>query len=282
VPHPRVGAQATVSLYAAYVKEGGDRRTIDALREEGAGKIERLRARGYDVGRGHDADYAAPPAVSTRLETIYAQARHALYAVLDAGVVQAVSPHHIRVRTLSRDREDYLAHPRSGESIRDDDVERIVALVASTGSRRPQVQIVISDGLNANALSENLRAVLPPLRRKLASAGLHVADADVVIQNGRVRAGYHVGALVDADAVVHVIGERPGTGLDTVSAYLTYGRDAAGRSRWSPDLDHAATTAVCGIHREGKSPSEAVDEVARLLPRILEVRRSGVALGTAW
>jgi ethanolamine ammonia-lyase small subunit len=36
---------------------------------------------------------------------------------------------------------------------------------------------------------------------------------------------------------------------------------------------------VCGIHREGKPPSEAVDEVARLLQRILETRRSGVALG---
>ena len=281
VPHPRIGEHATAALYAAYVKEGGDRRTIHALREEGAGKIERLRARGYDVGRGHDADHAAPPAVSARLEAIYAQARHALYAVLDAGVVQTVSPHHIRVRTPSRDREDYLAHPRSGESIRDDDAERIVSLVASKGSRRPQVQIVISDGLNANALNENLRAVLPPLRRELAAAGLHVGDVDVVIQNGRVRAGYHVGALVEADAVVHMIGERPGTGLDTLSAYLTYSRDAAGRPRWSPDLDHAATNAVCGIHREGKPPSEAVGEVARLVRRILETRRSGVALGAA-
>ena len=93
-----------------------------------------------------------------------------------------------------------------------------------------------------------------------------------------MRAGYHVGALVDADAVVHLIGERPGTGLDTLSAYLTYGRDAAGRSRWSSDLDHAATTAVCGVHRDGKPPSEAVDEVARLVVRILDTRRSGVSL----
>ena len=280
VPQERaMGTQATASLYAAYAKEGGDRRTIDALREEGAVKIDRLRARGYDVGYGCDADDAAPPIIRKRLDAIYAQARHALYAVPDAGALRAASPHHIRVRTASRDREEYLAHPRSGESIRDEDADRIVSLVASSGSRRPQVQIVISDGLNANALNENRRAVLPPLRRDLAAAGLHVGDVDVVIQNGRVRAGYHVGALVDADAVVHFIGERPGTGLDTLSAYLTYGRDPAGRPRWSRDLDHAATTAVCGIHREGKSPSEAVDEVTRLLRRICETRRSGVALG---
>jgi ethanolamine ammonia-lyase small subunit len=137
---------------------------------------------------------------------------------------------------------------------------------------------VISDGLNANALNENLRAVLPPLRGELAAAGLHAGDVDVVIQNGRVRAGYHVGGLVDADIVVHFIGERPGTGLDTLSAYLTYGRDPAGRSRWTPGLDHAETTAVCGIHHRGKAPSEAVDEIARLLRRIIETHRSGVAL----
>jgi len=272
------GASATAALYAVYAKEGGDRRTIDALRVEGATKIDRLRARGYDVGYGHDADDAAPPVVRARMEAIYAHARSALYATLDAGVVRAVSPHHIRVRSASRDRDEYLAHPRSGESICDDDAQRIASLVASSGSRLPQVQVVMSDGLNANALNENGRAVLPPLRHALAAAGLHVGDVDVVIQNGRVRAGYHVGALIDADAVVHLIGERPGTGLDSLSAYLTYGRDAAGRSRWSPDLDHSATTAVCGIHRQGKAPAEAVGEVARLLRQILQTRRSGVAL----
>jgi ethanolamine ammonia-lyase large subunit len=272
------GAHATASLYAAHVKAGGDRRTTDALYAEGVAKIENLRARGYDVGCGHNAGYAAPPAVELRLEAIYAQARHALYARLDNRVLQDVAPGHVSVRSASLDREDYLAHPRSGESVRDADAQRIVSAVASRGSRRPQIQMVISDGLNANALNENLRAVLPPLRRELAAAGLHVGDTAVVIQNGRVRAGYHVGALVDADAVVHLIGERPGTGLDTLSAYLTYGRDTAGRSRWSSDLDHAATTAVCGVHRKGKPPTEAVGEIARLLVRILETRRSGVAL----
>jgi ethanolamine ammonia-lyase large subunit len=271
------GAHTTASLYASYVKAGGDRRTTEALHAEGAAKVENLRARGYDVGCGHGAGHAAPAAVTRRLEAIYAQARHALYATLDDGVLQDVAPQHVTVRTPSRDRDDYLAHPRSGESVRDDDAQRIVSVIARA-SRRPQLQVVISDGLNANALNQNLRAVLPPLRSELAAAGLHVGDTDVVIQNGRVRAGYHVGALVDADAVVHLIGERPGTGIDTLSAYLTYGRDTAGRSRWRSDLDHAATTAVCGVHRDGKPPDEAVGEITRLVVRILETRRSGVAL----
>lgn len=147
--------------------------------------------------------------------------------------------------------------------------------------RPPQVQIVMSDGLNANALNEQLRGMLPALRYVLGHAGLHVGETDVVVENGRVRAGYHVGELVVATVVVHFIGERPGTGLNTVSAYLTYGRDAAGRSRWSPNLDHSWTTAVCGIHRRGKPPEVAVDEIARAVRRMLEQRRSGIALESA-
>jgi ethanolamine ammonia-lyase large subunit len=270
-------ARSAASLYAAYVKAGGDGRTIEAVREEGATKIDRLRARGWDLGDERGGEAAAPPAARRRIETIYAQARQALYAVLDPGVVESASPRHVRVRTRSRDREDYLAHPRSGESIRDEDVERVAQ--AARGGPHPQVQIVVSDGLNANALNEHLRAILPPLRRALAAAGLRAGDVDVVIQNGRVRAGYHVGAIVDADTVVHVIGERPGTGLNTLSAYLTYGRDAAAQSRWMSALDHSATTAVCGIHRDGKPPAEAVGEITRLLRRMVETRRSGVSLG---
>jgi ethanolamine ammonia-lyase large subunit len=268
-------ASSTPSLYAAYVKEGGDDRPTDQLRAEGAAKIERLRANGWDLGSGGDA---APAAARARVDAIYAQARQALYAVLDPNAIDAVAPHHVRARTRARDRDDYLAHPASGESICDEDVARIRGALAAAGSRRPQLQIVVSDGLNANAVNENARAILPSLRRELAAAGLHVGDVDVVIDNGRVRAGYHAGAIVDADAIVHFIGERPGTGLDTLSAYLTYGRDAAGQPRWSPDLDHSATTAVCGIHRRARPPAEAVDEIARLLRRIVETRRSGVAL----
>jgi ethanolamine ammonia-lyase small subunit len=63
-----------------------------------------------------------------------------------------------------------------------------------------------------------------------------------------------------------------------LSAYLTYGRDQTGQPRWSADLDHSATTAVCGIHRDGKPPAEAAGEIAGLLSRILEARRSGVEL----
>jgi ethanolamine ammonia-lyase large subunit len=122
---------------------------------------------------------------------------------------------------------------------------------------------------------------LPTLRQALAARGLDVGGMDVMVENGRVRAGYHIGALLGVEALVHLIGERPGTGLNTMSAYLTYGRDRTGRVRWSPDLDHAATTAICGIHRLGKPPAAAVAEIARAVERMLVERTSGVGRGRA-
>src|ERR1051325_10624284 len=271
-----VDAQGPESLYAIYMKAGGDGRSSQELRVEGVGKIKRLRERGLDLGYGYVDEFRAPPEVETRMDGIYRHAQVALHATLNEAVIADVSPRHIRVHTLARGREEFLSHPQTGELISDADAERLTRLYPL---RRPQVQLLLSDGLNADALNESLRALLPQLRGELSAAGFHLGEVDVVIRNGRVRAGYHAGALLDVDAIVHLIGERPGTGLNTLSAYLTYGRDAAGRSRWSPQLDHALTTAICGIHPLGKRPATAAEEIARVVKRMFEARCSGVALG---
>ena len=276
---PRADAESTASLYAAYMKAGGDTRTDEALRAEALKKAAALAARGYDLGFGHAGDFQAPPAVEARLEKIYEHARRALYANLDEGVLREVSPNRLRARTLARDREQYLSEPAAGEMLRPEDAARVASLY---GGRRPRVQLVLSDGLNADALNENLRAVLPRLRRGLKEAGLHVGEVDLVVEQGRVRAGYHAGELLGVDLIVHLIGERPGTGLNTLSAYVTYGRDAAGDVRWAPTLDHACTTAVCGINPKGKRPEVAVEEITGCVVRAFEERRSGVALGSGF
>jgi ethanolamine ammonia-lyase large subunit len=276
---PRADAESTSALYAAYVKAGGDTRTDEALRAEASRKFETLKGRGFDLGLGHAGEFEAPPAVEARLEKIYRHARRALYSTIDEGVLREVSPRRLRVRTLARDREHYLSEPAAGELLRPEDAARVSALY---GARRPRVQLVLSDGLNADALNENLRAVLPRLRRELTESGLHVGEADLVVTNGRVRAGYHAGELLGVDLVVHLIGERPGTGLNTLSAYVTYGRDAAGDLRWSPALDHACTTAVCGVNAKGKRPEAAVEEIRACVVRASRERRSGVALGSGF
>lgn len=265
----------TAALFAAYAKAGGDRRTTGTLIDDGRRSLEDLRQRRFDLGYGCGADYGSPPEVEVRLQGIYEHARHALFARLDEGVVASACPRHVRARSLAVDRDDYLAHPPNGERLRAEDAE---AIVRSYASRRPHLQFVVSDGLNADAVSEQLRTVLPPLRQRLVQAGVAVGDVDVVVDNGRVRAGYHVATLLDPLVLVHFIGERPGTGLNTMSAYVTYGRDSSDRPRWSADLDHSCTTAICGIHERGLRPGAAVDALTSTVRRMLNERRSGVAL----
>ncbi|MBI3654493.1 MAG: ethanolamine ammonia-lyase subunit EutB [Acidobacteria bacterium] len=269
------GQDATAALYARYTKAGGDRRTLETLRVEGVKKIAALGERGFDLGYGDAEDFAAPVKITKRLEALYAHARRALYARLDAAVINDACASPLRVRTQATNRDDYLAHPATGEMLCDHAAQQIQTLYST---HRPQIQICISDGLNANAINENLREVLPALRRQLAENNFHAGAFDVVMDNGRVRAGYHVGALLDVEAVIHLIGERPGTGLNTLSAYLTYGRDTAGNSRWQQGVDHSQTTAICGIHPNGKAAAIAVDEIARCIKRMFEQRASGVAL----
>jgi ethanolamine ammonia-lyase large subunit len=269
-------ARTVARLYARYAKAGGETRDESALESEGLRKLRRLRERGSDLGYGYDDDFANPAAADKRLDAIYRQARRALYARLDVALLDEILPTHLRVRSAAVDRDDYLSHPAAGERISAADVARIRGLYSLA---RPAVQVIISDGLNADAVNENLRQLWPPLNRALAGCGGRVGARQIVVDHGRVRVGYEIGALLDVDVIVHLIGERPGTGIDTLSAYLTYGRDERGQSRWSPTLDHAQTTAICGIHRRGKDPLAAAEEIAKIVKRMLAERRSGVALG---
>jgi ethanolamine ammonia-lyase large subunit len=266
---PTPGPGTVARLYAAYAKGGGDRRSASSLESEGRRRLRELGDRGFDLGGINPSDADA------RLDAIYRHARRALYSLVVDGTIRDACPRSVRVRTAATSRDDYLAHPSSGERLCDEDAATVARI---GGSGTPAVQIVVSDGLNADAINEHLRALLPPIRRFLSDAGCLVSETDVVVQNGRVRAGYEIGALVGAGVIVHVVGERPGTGLNTLSAYLTYGRDEFGRSRWSRDLDHSATSAICGIHTKGKPPRGAAAEIARTVARMIEQRRSGVAL----
>jgi ethanolamine ammonia-lyase small subunit len=267
--HP---GEAATRLYASYARASGDQRTSSTLEEEGQRRLMALREGGFDVGIADEADADA------RLERIYEHARRALYATLDDGVVTEACPRSVRVRTAARNRDEYLAHPQLGERLRDDEA-RVVATLYS--ERKPQTQFVISDGLNADAVNEQLRMLLPMLRRLLIDSGSPAGAIDIVVQNGRVRVGYEIGGLVGAEVIVHLLGERPGTGLNTLSAYITYGRDEAGSWRWSRALDHSVTTAICGIHAKGKPPHVAAVEIARTVARMLVRRTSGVALKTS-
>ena len=267
-------------LYARFHKEGGEKRSSETLVEEGKRKIMALQQRGYDLGYDAGTDNVDPVVVTDRLNKMFNNARIALYAKTDPAVIRDCCPEAVSISTASLDRDDYLAHPSGGEKIAESHLHTLMSKVKQS-VKSFQVQLVVSDGLNADAVNEHLRNVLPAFRWNLTTAGITVCPTDVIIENGRVRAGYHLGKILQPELLVHFIGERPGTGLNQLSAYLTYGTDKEGHSVYQEEMDHSLTTAVCGIHPQGKSYQMAVDELVRLVLKALENKCTGVKLGVS-
>ncbi|MBM4079041.1 MAG: ethanolamine ammonia-lyase [Planctomycetes bacterium] len=237
--------------------------------------VRRLQDRGFDIGYGYEKDFRAPGPVQMRLDEVFKHARRALYRTITPGTMRTASRTFLRVRTASATRDEFIGRPFTGERLDDASIRAIRALYAS--GKMPEAQIVVSDGLNADAVNENLPDLLPPLRPQLGKLGLSCGK-DIYVANGRVRAGYHIGQILNAPLVIHLIGERPGTGTNNLSAYITYGLSPEGASLW-PGIEHSNTTALCSINKHvGVRPADAAVRIARLAASMMKHRCSGVAL----
>lgn len=265
------------SLYSFFHKAGGSTKSTDELKKEAIKKIHTLQERGCDLGYGIEANGVAPAFIRKNMETLFLNARKALYSGIEPSVIKGSCIKPVSVYTNSADRDDYLAHPNTGETISGEYIGEINRLNSINGSK-PDILFIISDGLNADAVSEHLKHVLPPIRKNLQRNGKKVSLFEIVVKNGRVRAGYHVGRLLQPEMIVHFIGERPGTGLNQLSAYITYGKDLTGKVIFDSDMDHSHTSAVCGIHPKGKPYKAAVAEIISVVLRGLEQECTGVKL----
>ena len=230
-----------------------------------------VRARGVFLAEGHgERPSAMAPAMAARVQHIYDDAKLAIWQELTDAFVATV-PDAMRLRTASVDRTDYILHPASGEVLSAESVAQVRAL----RDRYPEatVQLVISDGLNALALMEQdqLLRLLTRLRAELAASGVQLSPTNLVVDAGRVRAGYRIGEALfggraDRCAILHIVGERPGTGHHSLSVYMTV---ADGRTWGTPDaVDHDITRVVSGISLTTLAPEDAAVEAARLFRQL--------------
>jgi len=187
------------------------------------------------------------------------------------GVFVSTVPNVIRLKTQSVDREDYILHPVSGEHLSDD--SRVLIQRLREQGEQSDTQIVISEGLNTLAVrdGDQLISLVRQLRKELAGSGFRVAPTNVVVDAGRVRAGYRIGEQLFEGrkgrfTILHVIGERPGSGHHTLSIYMA----VADGDVWSePDkVDHNITKVVSGIAVTALTPDLAAIEAAKILRRV--------------
>ena len=268
-------------VYYQYRLAKGDTRPKEAVYAEGRRMMTEVEQRGVDLATGHGAQiWDLNPALDARVNSLYDDAKKSLWTELTPGFIRAI-PNVLPIRTQSKDRNDYIAHPPTGEILDPESLAAIVRLRDSWGGNVPKAQIVISDGLNANAIMDkgHLEPYLGEMRRLLRAAGVSVADKNILVTSGRVRVGYRIGETLFERAdpnsfrgVLHIIGERPGTMHHAYSIYITV---AQGNVWAQKKIDHDITRLVSNVADTALPPEEAAKETLTIIREVVGKNVSG-------
>lgn len=170
------------------------------------------------------------------------------------------------VETRFENTENYLKRPDMGRFVN----EEGIAAIRQRCLMHPQVQIVVSDGLSANAVDANLGDVYPSLLDSLLAYELSTGTP-FFVRGGRVAVMDHIGDIVQPEVLVLLIGERPGLiSSKSLSAYICY--------RPRKGTVESDRTVLSNIHRGGTPPLEAGAHIGTLVKKMLEQKTSGVNL----
>jgi ethanolamine ammonia-lyase small subunit len=213
------------------------------------------------------ASLATGPLLDFKLA--HARARDAVHEPLEetrlAADLAGLGGPVLTVASAATNRSNYLMRPDLGRRLAPDSE---ATLAPHAG--RYDVVFVVADGLSARAVQTHaeptLAAVLPTLRAE----GLSIAPP-VVVRHGRVAIGDAIAALLGADCVAVLIGERPGlTAPDSMGAYLTW--------RPGPHTTDADRNCISNIRPDGIGYADAARKLVHMLRAMRARRISGVQL----
>lgn len=260
-------------VYYQYRKAKGDTRTKETVYAEGRQKIKEIRGRGVPIAEGYGNNHwDMNPELEKEIRVLYEDAKVSLWTEMPGSFVKSI-PAAIPVVSTAADRKDHVYHPQAGEQLSADAISKLNDLNKDWKGQSPEVQIIISDGLNARAIMDegHLQPFLNGIRNELVQKGYTINDKNIVITYGRVRTGYQCGEVLFGSTqgkkgIVHIIGERPGSGHHNFSAYLT----VAPATTWSKKgtVDHNISRVVSGISDTALKPELAAIETAAILDRM--------------
>lgn len=197
----------------------------------------------------------------------HAQARDAVHEPLDAQELAAdlggFDLPVLTVASAATDRQQYLMRPDLGRRLAAD-----TALPSPTQAH--DVVFVAADGLSARAVQAHAAPVLGHVLRALRQEQWRIASL-VTARHGRVAIGDAIATHVKADAVVMLIGERPGlSSPDSMGAYLT----------WQPQAQttDADRNCISNIRPAGINYADAAFKIVATLRAMRTRRLSGVLL----
>lgn len=262
-------------VYYQYCLAKKDKRSQAKIYEEGKECLERIRKRGVSIAEGYGENiWDLNVELDKEVHRLYEDAKISIWAEMNPAFVSSI-PTAMPIIPQSKDRKDYVYHPESGEQLSPQTIKDLEKLRQRWCSDVPNVQIIISDGLNARALMDegHLKPFLEGLVKALQAKNYRVGKENIVMTHGKVRAGYACGELLfgnqkdsEKKGIIHIIGERPGSGHNAFSAYIT----AAMPSVWGKKgaVDHDISKVVSGISDTSLEPSEAVKETMNIFNRL--------------
>ena len=269
-------------VYYKYRQTKNDLRTREEIMAEGRKLIAEIENRGVPIAQGFGENvWDLNPELDKKIHALYEDAKVSLWAEIPEPFIQSI-PGAVSLFTQSKDRKDYVYHPETGEKLSKKASERLKTIRSSWRDEVPDLQIIISDGLNARALIDeaHLFPFLENLVGTLKSKGYQVSPQNIVFTHGRVRAGYAAGEALFGNlsnseikkGIIHIIGERPGSGHHNFSAYIT----AATMKDWGSigTVDHDITRVVSGISDTALDPSQAAAETAGIFDGLFQKKNS--------
>jgi ethanolamine ammonia-lyase small subunit len=211
------------------------------------------------IGLGRTGD-ALPVKDVLEFQLAHARARDAVHTPFDTNAIaQAIVPlPSITVRSKAADRETYLRRPDLGRQLGCyiDPTEPCDAV------------FVIADGLSP--VGVQIHAV-PLLRACLDRLPGWTIAPIVIATQARVALGDEIGARLQADLCVVLIGERPGLSVaNSLGVYLTYHPRIGRRD--------SERNCISNIHADGLSYDAAADMLVWLMTEARVRKLTGVGL----
>ena len=264
-------------VYYQFRLAKGDLRSKEEIIAEGRKTIEEIESRGVPIAQGFGENiWDLDPALDKKIHELYEDAKVSLWTEMPSSFQSAI-PGAISLATQSQDRKDYVYHPETGEKLGDKALQALKKLKSSWKNEIPDVQIIISDGLNARAIMDegHLLPFINQVIAELKAKEILPSSSTLLFTNGRVRAGYATGEALFGEnqsnkpkGIIHIIGERPGSGHHNFSAYITVAKP----DLWSKvgTVDHNITRVVSGISDTALLPEKAAIETAEIFKGLFD------------
>ena len=173
----------------------------------------------------------------------------------------------VLLHSQANNRHTYLQRPDLGGRLNKESKQKLQEI---KNQEKYDLAIVLVDGLSSLAIKENAINLIHKLTREL------VNDKDswtlapfTIVEQGRVAIGDEVGEILNAKAVLVLIGERPGlSSPDSLGLYLTYAPKIG--------LNDSNRNCISNVRIDGLSYKEATKKSLYLLKESRRLKLSGI------